>query len=220
LLIIFDLDDTLIDTSGCVTGPRLNRALDAMIQEGLAMPDLAQGLELLRTLNETTLSAREALCLLVEHYRGDPSLADIGQQVLEQANLGDVQVEPLKGARELLTELQRDHQLALVTVGRPSFQMHKLEKAGIDPAVFSKIFVSREVDKRPLYEQVMEELGCFAHQGLVCGDRIERDLTPGRQLGLTTVLMRWGRGLIAKMPHPDVDYAITALDELKGMVTR
>ena len=61
MLIIFDLDDTLIDTSGCITFHKLEDALEAMCSAGLILSDFSDSLELLRRLDSTSESAKEAL---------------------------------------------------------------------------------------------------------------------------------------------------------------
>lgn len=49
MLIIFDLDDTLIDTSGCITHFKLEDALNAMVSQGLPVVDFRESLHLLKT---------------------------------------------------------------------------------------------------------------------------------------------------------------------------
>lgn len=218
MLIIFDLDDTLVDTSGCVTYYKLEGALEAMVKAGLELPDFAQGLELLRRLNETASSAKESLAEFIELLGADPLFLEIGTREIYESDLPDLPLFPLDGAVELLSFLKIYHRLALVTVGYPSIQMQKLKKAGIDTSVFSKILITQEIDKKPLYRAIVGELGVSSREVLVCGDRISRDLTPGRELGFKTVLMKWGRGLTATLPSRDVDYAISSLNELKGII--
>ncbi len=219
MLIIFDLDDTLVDTSGCVTYYKLEGALEAMVKAGLVLEDFSQGLELLRRLNETAFSAKAALAEFIELLGADPLFFEIGMQEIYESALPDLPLFPLEGAVELLSLLKIYHRLALVTVGNPSIQMQKLKKAGIDSSVFSKILVTKEIDKKPLYQQILDELGVSNREVLVCGDRISRDLTPARQLGFKTVLMKWGRGLTATLPSRDVDYSISSLNELKGIIS-
>ena len=71
MLIIFDLDDTLIDTSGCITYYKLEDALNAMQAQGLVLPDFAVALELLRRLNKVSLSAESALSECLELLGAD-----------------------------------------------------------------------------------------------------------------------------------------------------
>ena len=220
MLIIFDLDDTLVDTSGCITYYKLEGALESMVKAGLVLPDFNQGLLLLRRLNESALSAKQALAEFIEIVGADSYFEEIGWKEIYDSELPDLPLQPLDGAVELLSSLRLQHKLALVSIGKPSIQIQKLKKAGIDSSVFSKILVTQEIDKKPLYQQIQREFGMSDGEIFVCGDRISRDLTPGRELGFKTVLIRWGRGLSAVLPSRDVDYSISSLSELKGIINQ
>lgn len=50
--------------------------------------------------------------------------------------------------------------------------------------------------------------------GIVCGDRIAIDLTPAKELGLTTVQMLSGRGVCCVGNKRDVDFSISHLGEI------
>jgi FMN phosphatase YigB (HAD superfamily) len=218
LLIIFDLDDTLIDTSGCITHFKLEDALQAMVSAGLNVPDFASALDLLRRLDGTAESARSALAEFVEILGADKHFLDIAvKEIYENTSL-ELPIFPLEGALDILTELGLQHQLALVTVGKPQLQMDKLKKAGIDSRVFSKIAVIEERNKKPHYQMIADELGYVPSAVVVCGDRIPIDLTPARELGFKTVHMQWGRGLNCSGFKGEVDYYISELKEIKNIV--
>jgi len=218
LLIIFDLDDTLIDTSGCITYYKLEDALVAMVGAGLALPDFTEALDLLRNLDRNAESAAAALSEFAEIMGAGKNLLDVGIREVYDSHPLDLPVFPMEGALELLGELGQHHQLALVSVGRPSRQMEKLKKAGIDSRIFSKIAVTEEKNKKPHYQTIVDELGYSAEDVLVCGDKILVDLMPARELGFRTVQIQWGRGLNFVRHKGDVDYSISALKELKNIV--
>lgn len=218
MLIIFDLDDTLIDTSGCITHFKLEDALNAMVHEGLVVADYSEALELLRRLNSTSDSARSAIAEFVEILGVDKNYFEIAVREVYEHMSPDLPIFPLDGAIEMLTELGSHHQLALVTIGRPSLQMEKMKKAGIDSRIFSKIAVTEEKNKKLHYQMIMDELGYSSTEVLVCGDRIPLDLVPAKELGLKTVKIQWGRGLSSSGYPGKVDYCISELKELKNIV--
>jgi FMN phosphatase YigB (HAD superfamily) len=218
LLIIFDLDDTLIDTSGCITHFKLEDALNAMVSEGLVIADFLETLNLLRRLNSTSDSARTAIAEFVDILGIDKVFFEIGVKEVYENIASDLPIFPLDGAIEMLTELSCQHQLALVTLGRPSLQMDKMKKAGIDSRIFSKIVVTEEKNKKIHYQLIMDELGYNSTEVLVCGDRVPLDLIPARELGLKTVKIQWGRGLSSVGYKDKVDYCISELKELKNIV--
>lgn len=214
MLIIFDLDDTLVDTTGCLTHFLLEDALSRMCNKGLAVVSYEKALEALRALNLCRLSAREALEEFVSQHSGSREILETGMAALYDLQKVPCELKPLKGAQEVVKELSSAHTVCLVTIGKPLLQMDKLEKAGIDSACFSKILISEEPNKGDLYQSLLSEFEYVGKDVIVCGDRIARDLSPAKKHGCQTVLMRWGRGLQAKLPHLDVDREITSLSEL------
>lgn len=218
MLIIFDLDDTLIDTSGCITHFKLEDALRVMIKEGLHIPDFNAALDLLRRLDKTSESTCATLGEFIEILGADKHFCEIGGKEVYENISSDLPIFPLEGALELLGDLAEQHQLALVTMGKPFLQMEKLKKAGIDSRFFSKIVVSEDRNKKPHYQMIMDELGYASSEVLVCGDRISYDLLPARELGIKTVQMQWGRGLNTRGFKGEVDYCIFKLQELKNIV--
>lgn len=210
-MIIFDLDDTLIDTSGSVTPFKMGECLKRLIAGGLPVADFGAGYQELLAINAKSSTSRDALV----QFAKDPKRVDqiIGEMTSPLPS--DFRVKTTPNAKEILNYLRKEHTLALVTGGHPSFQMEKLEKAGIDRSIFSKIAVPEDSVKKPFYQRLIEEFS--PAQTLVCGDRIEMDLLPAFELGLITVHMRWGRGAIVKT-EKWIHHPISELSELKGIV--
>jgi FMN phosphatase YigB (HAD superfamily) len=218
LLIIFDLDDTLIDTSGCITYHKLEDALHVMVKEGMSVSNFSHALELLRRLDSTAESARSALAEFIEIIGADQRFFEMGVKEIYEPQILELPIFPLEGAIEILNELGQQHQLALVTVGNSFLQMDKLKKAGIDSRIFSKIAVIEERNKKPHYQMIVEELSYASNEVIVCGDKIAIDLIPARELGFKTVHMQWGRGLNYSGYKGDADYCISELKEIKSIV--
>jgi putative hydrolase of the HAD superfamily len=216
LLIIFDLDDTLIDTSGCITYYKLEDALRAMVSAGLVLPDFSEGLDLLRRLDRSAESARAALAEFAEIVSAGKEIFEIGVNEIYEQPLADMPIFPLEGVVEELLGLRHCHQLALVTIGKYAYQMEKLKKAGIDSHLFSKIVVTEERDKKPHYQLIMDELGYFPTEVIVCGDRVALDLIPAQELGFKTVHVRWGRGSTGFKYRGD--HSILKISELREIV--
>ena len=218
MLIIFDLDDTLIDTSGSLTPHRLKRAFERMREAGFATEEPQQALEMLQRLNETAKSARAALAEFTEIHQLGEEFFRIGIQEMYENPLIDIPLPPLDGAPELLRSLSLSHPLALVTLGLEEIQREKMKKAGIDSTFFSKIIVSSEQSKKPHYRVIMELLGYPPAKTFVCGDRVEGDLLPAKELGCRTVRVKRGRGLNDSSPPFVVDHTIAHLKEIEGIL--
>ncbi len=212
MLIIFDLDDTLIDTSGAITPYKLQQALQLMIGHASK-----EELEIITQIN--LQSAKTALALHAYGAMRGVSSATIAQAValLSKPLPDDFPVPCTPYAKEILQYYASRGPIALVTGGYPPFQKEKLKKAGIEPSIFSKIAIPEDSLKGPFYRDFLREFSVDPDQVWVCGDRVAMDLAPAHALGCKTVLMRWGRGL--QMPHePWIDHSIRQLTELRNII--
>lgn len=219
MLIIFDLDDTLIDTTGSITPVKLEHALVKMVEAGLNVGNFDEALDILKRLDTAAESGSQTLLEFLEIINGDKRYFEIGQAELYGQLPSDFPVYPLDQALEVLEELGAQHQLALVSMGKPEQQLLKLKNAGIDSTIFSKMIISEDCDKKPHYKTILDELGFTPLQTVVCGDRVGRDLLPAKELGCITVQMQWGRGLNSTNSPRDVDYAIRKLSQIKDILT-
>ena len=219
MLIIFDLDDTLVDTSLSILPIKLKRALLAAQSAGLKLNfSLTEALKKLLTIDQKTTSAIETLKLFFEEYAlpYDPYLK-LATRVVYENNLDQIKVLPVPDAILILKDLKQKHELVLVTIGEESQQKEKLEKAGIDFSFFSIIEVIKKKAKKKSYKRICQDLGFESHEVLVVGDRVENDLRPAKELGYQTVLMLRGRGKNQR-DFNFVDYKINSLLELKKII--
>lgn len=219
MLIIFDLDDTLIDTTGSITPVKLEQALAKMVEAGLEVGNFEEALDILKRLDTAAESGTQTLLEFLEITSADKKYFEIGHAELYGQLPSDFPVYPLDQALEVLEELGSEHQLALVSMGKPDQQLLKLKNAGIDSTIFSKMIISEDRDKKPHYKTILDELGFAPVQTVVCGDRVGRDLSPAKELGCITVQMQWGRGLNSMHSPRDVDYAIRKLSQIKDILT-
>jgi putative hydrolase of the HAD superfamily len=219
LLIIFDLDDTLIDTSNSITPKRLEKAVMAMTQLGLRVGDTTKAVKEILELSRHCNSSAETITKFVEKYNGDINHVERGVYVTYYSPITeDVIVKTKEGVKEVLLELYKKfYALCVVTVGEEFVQKQKLEKAGIDYSIFSKIIVSREREKKHCYKKIIEELrDCSKEKIIVCGDRIDIDLVPAKQLGLITVLLK--NKYKTYNSFDNVDYIIHEISEIKDVL--
>lgn len=216
-MIIFDLDDTLIDTSGCITPFKLRAVLRRWMDEGLVVGDLEKAYRELLEINGKSLKSKDAICAFAKRLGVGERAMRLADEEMKGPLPKDFVIETTPYAKEILNDLARGHRLALVTGGHPPLQMEKLEKAGIDRGFFSKIAIPEDSVKKPFYQGLVEEFSVPATQVWVCGDRIAMDLVPAFELGFTTVHMRWGRGSIVET-ETWVHHAISDLRELKRII--
>lgn len=220
MFIIFDLDDTLIDTSRVITPIKLKQALEAMQKEGCFIPDFQEALGQLLALNEKAESAKDALKEFVFLRKAAEKFFLLGIDVVYSPLEENFSVSPTEGAIDLLSYLCGEHNLAIVSIGKEAQQLFKMKKAGIDSRFFYKIILSEERDKKKHYQQLMKEWGVTASEVIVCGDRILLDLLPAKELGCTTVHIKQGRGVHSKGPPGSVDFTIENLVEFTDVLGR
>jgi HAD superfamily hydrolase (TIGR01509 family) len=215
LFIIFDLDDTLIDTSRSVTPLLLDRILQRAQREGLLFDQEAR-VKLLEG-HLQYRSSEEALTSFLEEHGASPQL--VAELKLQYRNAMDekVDVPPLPYALELISLLLK-HRLAIVTLGEERIQYDKLKKAGFFPENFSKIVATAGQSKKELYQILLEQYAHLPSETVVIGDRIAIDLLPAKQLGCHTVRILNGRGAREVDQEMIVDWTIFHLKDLLQII--
>lgn len=214
------MDDTLVETSKCLTPERLKEALSLMIEAGLKITNREDALQDLIAINEKALSSTLALPIFCEKYGANKEILEIGLASLFTLLPENLVLPPVPGAIDLLKDLYKDYELALVTLGQKDLQLQKLKKAGIQPQYFSKIIVGQGKNKKAEYEQILKEFRVKPQETFVCGDRVPVDLTPAKELGMKTIHFVNGRGHIFKDSKKDIDFSIFTLSELKKILTK
>lgn len=215
--IIFDLDDTLIDTSGSITPGALKQAFIAMREAGFCPKNPEKAYRSLCAINAKSLSSRLALSSFGKRYSLPSTSIEIALEALnDPRHLGVV--TPVRGAKELLVDLAKEHKLVLVTGGKRETQLKKMARAGIDQELFQDCYFCFGVGKKEIYQKIALKAAVSPDCIWVCGDRISLDLTPAKELGYHTVQLKWGRGLGKSGLKRDVDYTILQLEELKTVI--
>lgn len=218
MLIIFDLDDTLIDTTRSVTEVQLERALKVMMELGLQIQDFQAALFKLRELNHDSESASEALFQFTSSFEGGDLYFQKGVEIVYGPIPNEVEVLSVKGAPNALETLSRFCSLCLVSRGKVEQQLAKMKKAGIDSSLFSKMVIFEGMNKKPHYVRILDELKVEPRFVVVCGDRVVIDLEPAKELGCTTVHMKCGRRSQMNHKSSGVDFEIADLREIKRIV--
>ncbi len=217
MLIIFDLDDTLVDTSLSITPFLQEKALKRLLEAGLHLHNFDEALSMLRSIDSTALSGKHAFKEFLELHDGLDYL-EMALHAIYEAPLFEKPVQPVDYAIDLLKQLKKDHTLGVVTLGHPSIQKEKMRLSGIDPSYFSFVECCPDGNKKEIYQKVVKSLGIHSKDVAVCGDRICVDLSPAKELGLKTIHFRHGRGLGRTGLKSDVDYTILRLEEIPKLI--
>lgn len=215
MLIIFDLDDTLIDTSGFITPFKMKACFQKLRETGLSLPIFAYN-ELLEK-NQIASKSKIALVEFAKKYNATDDQIEKALNVLQDPLPESFQIPMTPYANEILEYYRSRYTIALVTSGHSMYQMDKLKKAGIDSSIFSMIAIPEDSVKKPFYEALQRKNHLQDKEVWVCGDRVEMDLRPAYELGFNTIHMRWGRGANLEA-EKWVNHSINTLLALKEII--
>ncbi len=217
MLIVFDLDDTLLDTTQ-VLGRKLLEFAFLKVRPYLL--DQASNLwNVLWQLYQTHLSADCAWKEFLELYAEGICYKEAERYFNQFWREKEIEISLMQGAHKTLETLfGHAFYLALVTSGKEERQYDKLRNCGVDLSLFDSITVVDGANKGAVYRKLLKEKKLNACDVVVCGDRIARDLSPAKALGMHSVHIRWGRGLGRTGPKKDVDYTILHLEEVVPIV--
>jgi FMN phosphatase YigB (HAD superfamily) len=216
LWIIYDLDDTLIQTSA-VTTPFLLEKIARFVacEENVSCVD--DWISHLLDINQRSPSSDEAVAFFLQKLGLKEKYLLLCKKFLKPSSEEDLPVKAMAGAVEILKKNRAQHRLALVSRGVRHIQLRKLKKAGIDRELFSKIVVSLG-DKKDSYKKILHLEGGKANQVVVIGDRPMIDLKPAKELGFFTIHFKQGRGAFLDSIYHD--FTATKLSECIPIITQ
>lgn len=207
--LFFDLDDTLLDTSGSLIQQALERAHRSLnehlsmefahfLQKYRAHQVSAPRVDFFSTLSQNTeanLAARQAFY----SYRLIPPM------------------KLMEGAMELLDSL-RAYPLYLVTAGNPDTQRQKIDLSGIGDYFRECLFVDGKAfaHKGDAFRRLIETNALSPQRILCIGNRADHEIAEGKRLGCDTCLVKYGEYLHLKPQnaYEQPDYEIRHLSEL------
>lgn len=188
--IIFDLDDTLLDTWGLLVAPAAREACKAMISAGL------------NANLESAVATRAALFLaqpradlyqlVVDHFgvqaqTSPKSVRDAGHEAYYHRDV-EPDIALSQETHTLLTNLSDTHNLYLVTSGHPETQRRKVELLKIEDYFLQIHYVHRDIgmSKHATFSGILEHLNHPPEQVLCVGDRPDREIRAANLLGMIT----------------------------------
>lgn len=175
-VVVFDLDNTLIDRDGAVrawlhTLVPADRIDDCLTIDGGGYGDRQR---FFRTV------ATAAQCSVAQ------------ARVRFQSELPR-HVVPLAGAHDLLARLQTTHRLAIATNGRGDMQRAKLAAAGFT-VPWAVIAISDDIGAakpdQAFFHHLLTALACTPAECVMVGDHPRNDISGARQAGMRTCWLR------------------------------
>ncbi len=191
--IIFDLDDTLIDTHALLINQLEFKSAQKMVQiePSLPSPDELTAL-LLEIRRKAPGRIEEEIQKRVPGITGN--ILEARRSVFKKISLNGLFIDP--GVKLLLETLKRNYHLYLVTEGDTDFQNSKIGRLGIRSLFKEIVIISK--DSKESKEGAMQTLLKKNHYVpgavLVVGNRLDREICAAARLGMPTVWIKHGEG--------------------------
>lgn len=222
--IVFDLDDTLMDTFGQLVMPAVRESCAAMIQAGLRAR-LADAVSARQKMFRYAPSA-DHFARLIEIFGLQPDsdhdrVHTSGRRAYFERDV-ESHIQPFNGVEDLLADLSRHYALYLVTSGHPQTQCQKVQYLGLETHFEAVFYVNngRGEQKLGAFEKLLADTGHPPQRTLCVGDRPDREIRDANLLGMETVRHRHGEYfyLEPRDPLEKPDHEIRTLDQLKPLL--
>ena len=192
--LVFDLDDTLLDTNNRIVPTAARESCQAMINAGLQV-----GIS--ECINERArFHAENPRGDVFAHLADKYGPAELKKEIMEAGFTAfyfrtvGAEAVLFEGARETLERLHYLYPLYLVTSGFEHTQRQKVGLSGIE-RFFKRIHyvdLGRGDTKLEAYRAIFKEEGGAPQEYLAIGNRVDTDLRPAKLLGWQTCWLRVG----------------------------
>lgn len=213
--IVFDLDDTLVDTFKCLIEPLEDLAARKMVRAGLGESDhelVAPKLVQLRMRHPDRMeeairqSFPQITEQVIEAWRSVH--ANLSLSKIRALNVLQPETEKLEApltqykisaeVQEMLKNLAASYDLYLLTTGSPDYQNQKIDY--LDVREFfrdDRIIIlnsGSEKTKEDRLRELKDEHGYRADTIVVVGNGLDHEIRAGNKLGMYTIWVAWGEG--------------------------
>lgn len=215
--LVFDLDDTLLDTTGLIIPAAAEASCQAMLAQGLHC-SLEQCVEMRAELAKG-MSHPKIFASIADKYGCDHSEAAIQDAVKAFYNPRVPKKLPLiEGAMDNLERLGQEYTLFLVTMGALKAQQEKIDALGI-ARYFKKIFIfdsNSGSKKDKAFLEIIETEKLKPEQILSIGNRLSSEIRHAKLCGCETCYFAYGEhvGEEPEQPEDHPDFTIQYHHEL------
>lgn len=222
-LIVFDLDDTLLDTSGILLSEAVDEAAHIVIESGLPAT-----YEQLIAETKNWYDGTAGQCNLISfwltrfpHSPLEQAIFQAGYQAFYCRPVPSF-LPPMDGALEVLERLKPDHSLVLVTIGNPVTQEAKVQAMGLIQFFDSIHYVDalEDTSKEKAFRHILKKNNCAPEAMLSVGNRIDEEIETANRLGGITCQILHGRHqkTVPRNRFQIPDIKIHALKELLEII--
>jgi putative hydrolase of the HAD superfamily len=226
--VTFDLDDTLLDTSGGLIPIAARRAMEVIVREKIADLGVREAMiEALMIRRTSILREQPRADIWTSLADGNVELGEAARQIFLRPPLENIPagtVRPTDGAFELLKWTKANSTLHLVTSGDSTIQTEKINRLGIGDFFETMQIVEARPSppngKGPKYEAFLRTREKYsdvpAKDFLSIGNRVDTDLGEAKLLDWRTVWIRHGEHshLAPAKPSEIPDFEVATPSEL------
>lgn len=220
--IIFDLDDTLVDTFTSLIVPLEMKAVREMVAAGMSEADEERVVALILQLRRDDPNSIEEI-LLREFPNAAGYALTARRSVLANASPDKLTIDPR--VKYMIQGLSNRYDQYLVTTGPSEFQRRKIEQLGIGELFRDVVILSSDSEEtkeswlgslihgrcQPKYHP-----GYYPNSLIVVGNRLDNEIQAGNKLGMTTVWVKSGEGsgLLPNSRTGQPTYSISTIHEI------
>ncbi len=213
--VVFDLDDTLIDTTGLLVAPAHREAAAAMIAAGLeaSLEEVAE-----KRIDFAKAAPVEQVDLRVAAFFGaGEEVAAAGHRAYFGRSVAEL--EPFSFVPAVMEALS-ERTLLLVTAGFEATQRKKLELAGLVDYFDAAEVVPVGGDKGVVIARLLREREIPVEATVVVGDKVDGEIEAGRRLGAWTVRVAYGEGAagVPQGPLQRPHYTVPSIEALPAVI--
>ena len=214
----FDLDDTLIDTSGLLVPMASRAAFESMQKMGLKIN--FDQFDQIRKTKALSTNHRQIFAEIAKQF-GPPEI----ESELTQAGIDSFynpelpnHLPLLPGAEENLKKLKNNYRLFLVTSGAIKAQKEKVNRTGMT-SLFEKCFFVDGFNKgrkKEAFLEIVSLLACAPQELLAIGNRLSQEIHDAKEIGAMTCYFEYGEhvGEKARNSFEIPDFVVKSHQEL------
>ncbi|HJO14879.1 MAG TPA: uridine diphosphate-N-acetylglucosamine-binding protein YvcK [Candidatus Pacearchaeota archaeon] len=213
--IIFDLDNTLHDAE-FLTNRVVKKTIEVMITKGMNC-NLEEGIEKFNQLLEKEPNNDKIRKLAAFFESEDEEIVNAGWDCYQNPEFNELLI--YSDTNEVLGKLKGNYKLILVSQGSKDSQNKRIDALGIRD-YFEEIYLPERGEKKEVFEEIFSNLGLYANQILVVGDRIDGELKIANELGMQTCRISRGKYKILepRFQNEEPDFTINTLRGLYGVL--
>ncbi len=221
-VVLFDLDDTLIDTSKLAEIARRN-AIENMIRAGMPADFGIAYHELIELINEYGSNFNRHFDYLLRRLDLPHNPKWVAAGVIGYHNTKISHLKTVKGVRKTLLALkQMGLMLGIITDGDPVKQWEKILRTEIED-YFDDVLISDFVGvKKPhikIFQKALKNFGVKPHEAVMVGDRLYSDIYGAKNAGMKTVWFKYGKYANRELDYLDyADFQVRSLEEVVDIV--